>query len=117
MRDDPTASLHFDDALMAALDAAVGQPLFNRAGRRLVLSDMGKVVFGYADEIFSVGAELANLVRGNQTSGPKTLTVGIVSSMPKPSRSMTTVTGSHDWSSRSDTSTTNAADGLGRHTP
>ena len=65
------------------LDEAVGQPLFNRVGRRLVLSDMGRVVFEYADEIFSLGAELANVVRGNQTSGPKTLTVGIVSSMPK----------------------------------
>jgi LysR family transcriptional activator of nhaA len=65
------------------LDEAVGQPLFNRAGRRLVLSDMGKVVFGYADEIFSVGAELANVVRGNQLEGPGTLKVGVVSSMPK----------------------------------
>ncbi len=65
------------------LDEAVGQPLFNRAGRRLVLSDMGKVVFEYADEIFSVGAELTNVVRGNQLSGPKLLNVGIVSSIPK----------------------------------
>ncbi len=65
------------------LDEAVGQPLFDRVGRRLVLSDMGETVFEYADEIFSVGAELANVVRGNQVRGPKTLTVGIVSSMPK----------------------------------
>lgn len=65
------------------LDKSVGQPLFNRAGRRLVLSDMGQVVFEYADEIFSVGAELANVVRGKQLSGPKTLNVGIVNSMPK----------------------------------
>jgi LysR family transcriptional activator of nhaA len=65
------------------LDEAVGQPLFNRVGRRLVLSDMGRVVFEYADEIFSAGAELASVVRGNQMSGPKTLTVGVVSSMPK----------------------------------
>ncbi|NNC65426.1 MAG: transcriptional activator NhaR [Gammaproteobacteria bacterium] len=65
------------------LDEAVGQPLFDRVGRRLVLSDMGRLVFEYADEIFSVGAELANVVRGNQMSGPKTLAVGIVSSMPK----------------------------------
>lgn len=65
------------------LDAAVGQPLFNRVGRRLVLSDMGQIVFEYADEIFSVGAELANVVRGNQMTGPTTLDVGIVSSMPK----------------------------------
>ncbi len=65
------------------LEKSVGQPLFNRAGRRLVLSDMGQVVYEYADEIFSVGAELANVVRGNQLSGPKTLNVGIVNSMPK----------------------------------
>lgn len=65
------------------LDEAVGQPLFNRVGRRLALSDMGKAVFEYADEIFSVGAELASVVRGNQISGPKTLSVGMVSSMPK----------------------------------
>ena len=65
------------------LDEAVGKPLFNRVGRRLVLSDMGRVVFEYADEIFSVGAELASVVRGNHISGPGTLSVGIVSTMPK----------------------------------
>ena len=67
------------------LDEAVGQPLFNRVGRRLVLSDMGRVVFEYADEIFSVGAELASVVRGkgNHLAGPITLSVGIVSSMPQ----------------------------------
>ncbi len=65
------------------LDAAVGQPLFNRSGRRLVLSDMGRVVYEYAQEIFSVGAELAHVVRGQQRQGPETLTVGIVNSMPK----------------------------------
>jgi len=65
------------------LDEAVGQPLFNRVGRRLVLSDMGRLVFKYADEIFSVGAELANVVRSNQMAGPTTLNVGVVNSMPK----------------------------------
>jgi len=65
------------------LDDAVGHPLFNRVGRRLVLSEMGRVVFEYANEIFSVGAELASLVRGKQMTGPTTLSLGIVSSMPK----------------------------------
>ncbi len=65
------------------LDEAVGQPLFNRLGRRLVLSDMGRMVFEYADEIFSVGAELASVVRGNHQRGPTTLNLGIVNSMPK----------------------------------
>ena len=65
------------------LDEAVGQPLFNRVGRRLVLSETGRVVFDYAEEIFTVGAELASVVRGHQRSGPTSLAVGIVSSMPK----------------------------------
>ena len=65
------------------LDEAVGEPLFNRSGRRLVLSETGRVVFDYADEIFSIGAELATVVRGGRKSGPALLNVGIVSSMPK----------------------------------
>ena len=65
------------------LDEAVGQPLFDRVGRRLVLSETGRVVFEYAEEIFTVGAELANVVRSQQLGGPSSLSVGIVSSMPK----------------------------------
>ena len=44
---------------------------------------MGNLVFEYADEIFSAGAELASVVRGNQLSTPATLNVGVVNSMPK----------------------------------
>ena len=65
------------------LDESVGQPLFNRVGRRLVLSETGQLVFEYAEEIFTVGAELASVVRGQQRSGYTSLAVGIVSSMPK----------------------------------
>ena len=65
------------------LDAEVGQSLFNRVGRRLVLSETGRVVFEYAEEIFTTGAELASVVRGHQRVGPTSLAVGIVSSMPK----------------------------------
>ena len=65
------------------LDQAVGQALFQRSGRRLVLSEMGRVVFEYADEIFSIGAELANVVRSNGASGSPILNVGLVNSMPK----------------------------------
>jgi LysR family transcriptional activator of nhaA len=82
-----SATLHLTPQTISGqlklLDAAVGQPLFDRVGRKLVLSNMGRLVFEYADEIFSVGAELASVVRGSHMSGPKTLTVGIVSSMPK----------------------------------
>ena len=65
------------------LERSIGEPLFVKVGRRLELSELGHVVFQYADEIFSIGAELANVVRGKQVVGPATFNVGVVSSMPK----------------------------------
>lgn len=65
------------------LDEAVGQPLFIRSRRRLILSEIGRVVYDYADEIFAIGSELANVVRGGSMDGPSTLSVGVVNSMPK----------------------------------
>ncbi len=65
------------------LEESVGEPLFERVGRGLVLSDTGHVVLEYADEIFTIGAELADVVRHRKYSGPSVLTVGMVSSMPK----------------------------------
>ncbi len=65
------------------LDDAIGERLFNRVGRRLVPSEMGRLVFQYADEIFTVGAELAQVVRGRAPGSPKQLAVGITDSLPK----------------------------------
>jgi LysR family transcriptional regulator, transcriptional activator of nhaA len=65
------------------LDEAVGERLFARKGRRLVLSEMGHLVFRYADEIFSLGTELAHVVRGQSVAIPACLNVGIVDSIPK----------------------------------
>lgn len=65
------------------LEESIGQPLFERVGRGLVLSETGHVVLEYADEIFSIGSELAGVVRNQKYAGPSVLTVGVVSSMPK----------------------------------
>ncbi len=65
------------------LEESVGQPLFNRVGRRLVLTETGHTVFNYADEIFTIGSELANVVRGKTSSGPLVFDIGVVNSMPK----------------------------------
>lgn len=65
------------------LEAAFGEKLFRRAGRNNVLTDAGHVVFGYADEIFALGAEMMNAV--GQRPGAKTLRlyVGVADSFPK----------------------------------
>lgn len=65
------------------LEKDCGQPLFNKQGRNLVLSETGRLVFDYADEIFSIGSELATVVRGNTVSGQSVLNVGMVSTLPK----------------------------------
>src|SRR6187401_2477741 len=46
------------------LENSLGSKLLQRAGRGLVLTDAGKVVFAYADEIFKLGHELQNAVKG-----------------------------------------------------
>lgn len=65
------------------LEDSVGGELFERVGRRLVLTALGHEVFRYADEIFVIGAELANFVKGQHPQGPLPLRIGIVESMPK----------------------------------
>lgn len=64
------------------LEEAVGELLFQRAGRGLVLSDTGRMVKQYADEIFTLGAELSRVVKGRQARA-QVLHVGIVKSIPK----------------------------------
>ena len=68
---------------LKVLEEDVGTPLFQRVGRRLVLTEMGHVVFRYADDIFAIGSELASVVRGKQGGAAHSLNIGIVNSMPK----------------------------------
>jgi LysR family transcriptional activator of nhaA len=65
------------------LEDALGEKLFERAGRGLRLTDMGRVVSGYADEIFALGHELTESVKGRPTGRPLRLTVGVADSLPK----------------------------------
>ena len=68
---------------LRALEDAIGEKLFFRTGRKLVLTDVGKVVYRYADEIFSLGRELTNTLKGHGTQRPVRLVVGIAEVVPK----------------------------------
>ena len=68
---------------LRTLEQKIGEDLFIRDGRRLILSDMGKVAFEYAEEIFSTGAELAEVVRSRIPRGPLVFTVGVTDVVPK----------------------------------
>ena len=66
-----------------ALEEAVGTPLLERRGRRLALTEMGKVVYGYAERIFTTGNELLDAVRGRPIGRPIVFRVGIADVMAK----------------------------------
>ncbi len=59
------------------LEDILGEKLFSRRGRNLVLTDVGRVAFRYADEIFSLGQEFLDTVKGRETGRPIRLVVGI----------------------------------------
>lgn len=66
-----------------SLEEALGEKLFVKQGRHLVLTDIGRVVYGYAEEIFALGNELLETVKGRPTGRPLRLVVGIADVVPK----------------------------------
>jgi LysR family transcriptional activator of nhaA len=68
---------------LRSLERALGGKLFQRAGRGLTLTETGQIVFRYADEIFSLGNELLDVIRGRPTGKPLRLVVGIPDALPK----------------------------------
>jgi len=70
-------------AQIHALEDQLGEKLFAKVGRRLTLTDTGKVVYRYADEIFGLGREMVDTVRGRATGKPLRLDVGVVDVVPK----------------------------------
>ena len=70
-------------AQVHALEGALNEKLFERAGRGLRLTEMGRVVFRYADEIFALGRDLTESLKGQPTGRPLRLTVGVSDGMPK----------------------------------
>lgn len=68
---------------IALFENLLGFKLFSRARRRLELTDMGRVVLGYADQIFAVGAELEGVLRHPTGGRPLLLRAGVVDAVPK----------------------------------
>ena len=64
------------------LEDALGQRLFERTGRGMTLTAEGKVVLEYADEIFRLGRELEETVRGHLQGRPLRLAVGLAATLP-----------------------------------
>ncbi len=65
------------------LEEQLGAKLFKKSGRNLVLTDTGRVVFSYADEMFRLGSELQDVLAGRSPGAALTLTVGVAMVVPK----------------------------------
>jgi LysR family transcriptional activator of nhaA len=65
------------------LEEQVDAKLFQKSGRNLVLTDTGRLVFSYADEMFRLGDELQDVIEGRSPGAALTLTVGVAMVVPK----------------------------------
>jgi LysR family transcriptional activator of nhaA len=70
-------------AQIHALENRLGEKLLVKEGRKLVLTDVGRTVYRYAEEIFTVGRELMEAVKGRAKGRPLRLDVGVADSVPK----------------------------------
>ncbi|HWA60381.1 MAG TPA: LysR family transcriptional regulator [Caulobacteraceae bacterium] len=65
------------------LEQQIGHPLFERLGKRLRLTEAGRVALDYADTIFSAGEELLSALRGRPDLDRKVLRVGAIPTLSR----------------------------------
>ncbi len=65
------------------LEENLGHPLFERRGRKLEMTETGRVVYRYAEQIFGLGKEMLDVVRERPGNRPLRLVVGISDVVPK----------------------------------
>ena len=81
------ARLHTSQSALCAqvkqLEAALGEPLYRRSGRSIVLTDFGRTIQEYADEIFAIGREILSTAKRAPSGRALRLSIGVVDSFPK----------------------------------
>jgi LysR family transcriptional activator of nhaA len=70
-------------AQIRSLEKALKATLFERSGKSLALTDTGRMVFRYADEIFSLGRELQDALRDRPRGQALRFAVGVADALPK----------------------------------
>jgi len=68
---------------LGELEASLGVQLFRRVGRGLELTEMGRRIYRYADEIFALGNELLDEIQNQPMKKSQPFRVGIAESVPK----------------------------------
>lgn len=68
---------------LSLLDDYFGVELFNKVGRNLEITEIGRQVLNYADEIFSLGNELEQMMHQLPSDRAQVFRVGVVDVVPK----------------------------------
>lgn len=68
---------------LAVFEQNLGVKLLRKEGRKLVMTETGRIVFQYADEIFTLGRELNHVIKGGGSDRTQRLHVGISDALPK----------------------------------
>ncbi len=70
---------------LSLLEENLDESLFSRVGRNLELTDTGRLVLSYAEEIFSLGGELEEMLRNlpQERDRPIVFKVGVADVVPK----------------------------------
>ena len=68
---------------LKVLEDSLGVQLFARSGRKLALTDAGRLALSFAEEIFRLGTEMSEALKGRPSGRPLQLSVGIVDVVPK----------------------------------
>ncbi|MGZ8191660.1 MAG: transcriptional activator NhaR [Methylococcaceae bacterium] len=68
---------------LAVFEQSVGTQLLRKEGRKQVLTDTGRTIFNYAEEIFALGRELTQILNGRNTERGLRLNLGVTDALPK----------------------------------
>lgn len=68
---------------ISSFEKQVGVSLFDRKGKKLFLSEVGRLIYSYAEEVFQLGDEIKHILKRQQPVLWQTFTVGITDVIPK----------------------------------
>lgn len=70
-------------AQLRTLEERLGEKLLTKSGRSLIPTEVGRLVYGYADEIFGLGRDLVDALEHRPSRRPLRFVVGIDDVVPK----------------------------------
>jgi len=65
------------------LEESIGQPLFNRESKSLILTEAGRIALDYSDTIFRSGEEMISVLQNRPNDRRKVLRVGAVATLSR----------------------------------